>query len=597
MSENVNLSDVMGGNPPERSANVFDITSGKGVVGATPEAPKAAAVPKQQYRPVNSGPIDMSTVRPIDINNVLPKREQTDPVVNKLMADLDVAVARECDNITKRHDAIFAAQEEEREAEAQRQEDLAMEAEDTFALTGVTPPVEQNYFDDEDDDTMYDQGAFNRRFGIGTTNEDTGDTWATTSTIEDATPMYTHNITTTPAVVPAPEVNAEEHDAEGTKQTMNPFKADNDKVNILDTIADDDLFDDEEEEQSASTSDDGPSAEEMLNDLKGQIKQRSPIRKVFDLSKFTVAKKAISAQKVMKLAVHSHQNVADWVLPCAGRSISMTGLSGPEILKLNPENSNRNRINTFREMYRIIYDHVYDANKPDYEAWLKTLRFADLQHVYFALYMATFGGSNFVNYSCPKCNKVFIKDIDFKDMVVYADDETKELVQNLLKMDTTTTKAGEYETELVQVSDHYVFGIRTPSVWNVIIETASLSEQFLEKHADLIDLVAYIDAVYIIDAENEQLIPVDTKPDPDDVAKTSARRIRAMYNIISTLSSEEFYALRAAITNLDEVATKVTYKIPGCTCPDCATEIPTNTSMTPDSMLFTRHQLAAIGNM
>ena len=593
MNEHVNLSDIMGNNPPERSVNVFDITSGKGAVEAS-ETHKAAAIPKQQYRAVNSGPIDMSTMRPVDIDTILPKREQTSSMENKLMDDLDAAIARECNSITERHNAIFAAQEEEREAEIQRQEDLDMEAEDNFALTGVAAPAIVNIDNhDDDEDNMYDQGVFNRRFGIGTTNEDIGDTKAATST-EIKEPEYAHNITTTPAVV---SIINEEHEAEGG-EPMTPIKADNDKVNILDNIADDDLFDDEDEETpSVATEDDGPSAEEMLNDLKSQIKQRSPIRKILDLSKFTVAKKAISAQKVMKLAIHSHQNVADWVLPCAKRAISMTGLSGPEILKLNPENSNRNRINTFREMYRVIYDHVYDANKPDYEAWLKTLRFADLQHVYFALYMATFGGSNFVNYSCPKCNKVFIKDIDFKDMVVYADDESKTMIQNLLKMDTTTANAGEYETELIQVSDHYVFGIRTPSVWNVIIETASLSEQFLEKYADLIDLVAYIDCAYIIDEENEQLIPVDTRPDPDDVAKTSARRIRTLHNIISTLSSEEFYALRAAITNMDEIATKVTYKIPGCTCPDCATEIPANTNMTPDSMLFTRHQLAAIGNM
>ena len=71
-----------------------------------------------------------------------------------------------------------------------------------------------------------------------------------------------------------------------------------------------------------------------------------------------------------------------------------------------------------------------------------------------------------------------------------------------------------------------------------------------------------------------------------------------MYDIISTLSSEEFYALRNTINEYDEFANnKVSYKIPGCTCPSCAAEIPANTDITPDAMLFTRHQLAAIGNM
>jgi hypothetical protein len=213
--------------------------------------------------------------------------------------------------------------------------------------------------------------------------------------------------------------------------------------------------------------------------------------------------------------------------------------------------------------------------------------------------MATFGGSNFINYSCPKCKKVFIKDnIDFKDMVIYANDEAKATIQSLLKMDTTSKSKDTYESTLVQVSDNYAFAIRTPSIWNVIIETASLSDQFLQKHADLIDMVAYIDTAYIIDHANAQLVPVDTKPDPNDMAKTAARRIKAMYDIISTLSSEEFYAMRNAINEFDEFANNsVSYQIPACTCPHCAAEIPANKEITPDAMLFTRHQLAAIGNM
>ena len=81
------------------------------------------------------------------------------------------------------------------------------------------------------------------------------------------------------------------------------------------------------------------------------------------------------------------------------------------------------------------------------------------------------------------------------------------------------------------------------------------------------------------------------------MAKTAARRIKAMYDIISTLSSEEYYALRAAIGELDEEVTKMSYQIPACKCPACETEIPANAEITPDGMLFMRHQLAAIGNM
>lgn len=601
MAENVNLNDLMGNTG--RSTTVFDMTSGKGAVQASGDATEQVKRPTMQAVPVQSGPIDMSSIKPIDVNSILPKRApKVNPIEASMMADLDAAVDRECDKITELHQQIFAKQDEERQAAEERAEDERQAAEDQFALTGVQPEEKDDYDeglyeDDEVSDSITIRPPVNR---FSMVDEGTNNTIASTpvSAIEDG-PITINNMT---HVATTKNKNAEEVDA-----TLSaPFNdatiksEDNKPVNILDTINDEDLFDDEDEDTAITKSEDPePSAEELLDDLKAQIKTRiSPVRNGLDLTKFTIARKAISAQKVMKLAVHSHQNVADWVLPSAKRSISMTGLSGPEILKLNPENSNRNRQNTFRDMYRIIYDHVLDGNKPEFEVWLKQTRFVDLQHIYFALYMATFGGSNFINYSCPKCKKVFIQDIDFKDMVTYADDETKAKIQAMLKMDTTSKSADSYEAQMIQVSDSYVFAIRTPSIWNVIMETASLSDPFLQKHADLIDMVAYIDAAYIIDHSNMQLIPVDTKPDANDMAKTAARRIKAMYDIISTLSSEEFYALRNTLNEYDEFANNsISYKIPACTCKHCGTEIPANTEITPDAILFTRHQLAAIGNM
>ena len=111
-------------------------------------------------------------------------------------------------------------------------------------------------------------------------------------------------------------------------------------------------------------------------------------------------------------------------------------------------------------------------------------------------------------------------------------------------------------------------------------------------------MVSYIDSAYLIDEQNGMLIPVNTKPDPNDMAKTAARRIKAMYDIIATLNSEEFYALRSKINEHDEFATsKISYKIPETICPHCATKVPENRNVTPDNMLFMRHQLAAIANM
>lgn len=596
-----NLEDVMGKEPRKSSGGVnIDLTKPMDEIPNNDpvEATVAEAAPEvvKKAEAVETGHIDsesfdsMKTINPTDI---LPNRKPEQNSMEKdLFGALDAAVDKECEKITQRVDELTAAQKEEFDEKVRAAEEAKQAEEDNFAINGTatTASVDNadadlgDDFNDDDDQDLTTSSA--KRVSV----------FDNASTEQANTEVATTNETTSeeaPEVVkPEETVKAEEAPvANEDKPTNNEQKP----VSILGGVNDDSLFDDDDEEDPVEVDSD-----KAFEDLKAEVKEKiTPIKKNIDLSKFTIAKKSINASKLMKLAVKDHQCIADWVTYAANRPVSLTGLSGSEILKLNPDNSNRNRLNTFRDMYRIIYDHIYDGNKPEFETWLKQTRFIDLPHIQFGLYMATFQGSNFVTYSCPnnKCNKVFIKDVDFKDMIVYANDEVKQKVQDMLRMDTTSKSNDTYETDLVPISDNYVFGLRTPSIWNVIIETASLSDQFIEKYSDLIDVVSYIDAIYLIDYENNNLIPVDTKPDPNDQAKTSARRIKVFHDIISKLSSEDYYRLRAEINDYDKSANDISYQIPACTCPDCATEIPANTNMSPDNMLFTRHQLAAIGNM
>lgn len=558
----MNLDDMM---EPGSSRNSFDLTKDglKPVDGATNGKAVESAPSVTHVEPIMTGHVDLNDAKSVNIEEILPRKEKPDSnMTSDQLADLDAAVDRECERITEFHKSLAEKQEEELEAATYASEEKELEFVDRLAMGEdytAAPTVSNNAHDtiNEDDDFVSISG-----------------------------PTVVNNVT--PDMIP---------DEESKKEDDVAPVANNDKnlsVNIIDGINNEDLFDDDEEESEAPKS---ATSDEIIEDLKNQIKDKiKPIKKTFDLSKFSITQKAVSAQKVMKLVVTNNQNAADWVLPNAGVPISMTGLSGPEILKLNPENSTRNRLNTFRDMYQVIYNHLLDGNKPEFEAWLKQLRFTDIQHIYFCLYMATFNGSNFVNYSCPKCNKVFLNDVNFKDMVVYADDAVKDKIKSILSRDSTSQSADTYEATMIQISDNYALSIRTPSVWNVIMETSTLSEQFLEKYADLIDIITYIDAAYLIDANNQQLIPIDTKPDPNNMSKTAARRIATMYDIISKLSSEEFYTLRSAITDLDSSANNVTYKIPSCKCPECGADIPEMES-NPSEMLFTRHQLAAIGSM
>lgn len=599
-----NLGDVMGKEPRKSSGGVnIDLTKPMETIpnnDPVEEAPTAEAVPEVTKRAetIETGHISsekfdsMESINPTDI---LPNRKPEPNSMEKdLFGALDTAVDKECEKITQRVDELTAAQREEFDEKVKAAEEAKQAEEDDFAINGAitSTPIDDadadlgtDFNDDEDDDIDIPSASRVNVFAsedVANKEEEAPAILVTEDKSEDAAEDAKEEAPATTESVPT-----------GSKPAV-----EEQKTSILSGINDDHLFDDDEDEEDST--DDVDNSEQAFENLKAEVKEKiTPIKKSIDLSKFTIAKKSINASKLMKLAVKDHQCIADWVTYAAGRPVSLTGLSGSEILKLNPENSNRNRLNTFRDMYRIIYDHIYDGNKPEFETWLKQTRFIDLPHIQFGLYMATFQGSNFVTYSCPnnKCNKVFIKDVDFKDMIVYANDEVKQKVQDMLKLDTTSKSNDTYETDLVPISDNYVFGLRTPSIWNVIIETASLSDQFIEKYSDLIDVVSYIDAIYLIDYDNNNLIPVDTKPDPNDQAKTSARRIKVFHDIISKLSSEDYYRLRAEINDYDKSANDISYQIPACTCPDCATEIPANTNMSPDNMLFTRHQLAAIGNM
>ena len=379
---------------------------------------------------------------------------------------------------------------------------------------------------------------------------------------------------------------------------------------ILEDLADeeDDIFKDDvdEEDGDSYSSDedetpDAPDLEDMseedrqkvVDEIKTQIKNNiNPIKK-FDLERFKIKKKPVSISSIMKIT-KAETNIADWVLPVSRRSISCSAISGTEIIKLDPRNSNRNRLNTYRDIYRIIYDHIIDNNKPEFEAWLKTTPYHDLEHYYFCIYKATFGKNNFMNRECtnPKCKHTFIADINIDDMIKYVNDDVESLVKKIFEHDTTT-RNHEIENDLVQISDNYAVSLTMPTIWSVVIEAASLSQQFLEKYADLIDIYSFIDEIYFIDGENEELIPVDFKPVANDQTKTIANKIRVCYNIINSLSSDEYITLLGHIRKMDNDNIIITYQVPECTCPKCGTKIEAE-SATADELLFTRHQLGAI---
>jgi len=559
------------------------------------EAAEQRANEFKTYVPVSTNgptqkPISLSDLNPVNPAAVLPKGTEVEtPTVGSALFDqLDEAMERTKRQTQELHESIIEEAQEEAFEMGIDPVDAASQVPD--APEGVTSSEFDDLFDDEDEEDIPEEEN---------TDEDEEEV---DEAFVRAHSKSNKKKTATPKKVVEEEPVVEEKDEyEDYKNTSNSILDD------LDDEEDDDIFDDDvkdTDDESDEEEEDTPDApdfqdmseeeqQEILNDIKKQVKDNiTPIRKV-DLGSFKIKKKPVSISTIMKIT-KAETNVADWVLPTAKRSVSCSAISGTEIIKLDPSNSNRNRLNTFKDIYNIIYSHIVDSNKPDFETWLKTTAFHDLEHYYFCIYKATFGKSNFMNRECsnPKCKHTFIADFEIDDMINYENDDAKELVQRIFNHDTTT-KDHEMENTLVQISDNYAVSLSMPTIWSATIETASLSAQFLQKYADMIDIYSYIDDIYFIDAENDELIPIDFKPVANDQTKTIANKIRVCYNVINSLSSDQYITLLGYTRKMNNDNSTISYQIPECTCPKCGTKIEA-TPATADQLLFTRHQLGAI---
>lgn len=358
-----------------------------------------------------------------------------------------------------------------------------------------------------------------------------------------------------------------------------------------------DFFDVDIEDEDDHVLEDDSSAEDELEQVKAEIKNNiKPINNVIDLTKFTIAKKPASSAALLR-SVEEVKKAADWVLFAAKKAITMTSLNGVELDHFNPRNisNTRNRLNTYKELYTIMYKHLEDENKPvTLEAWTKTIPFYDINNLYFAVYRACYADNNIVPYTCPHCNKTFMINVDINKMVKFEKPEVESEFWKLYNRDTTST--GVYKAELVQISDNFVAAIKLPTVFSVIFENAALDENFLAKYSDLLGLITYIDAMYLINRETGELEEVIIKAEPNDFVKTTKRKVATFAKILCSLDSDQYNNFVAKMQDLMDSNDGISYIQPAAKCTHCGEEIP-ETQVEPLDMVFTRHQLGAISNL
>lgn len=361
----------------------------------------------------------------------------------------------------------------------------------------------------------------------------------------------------------------------------------------LDSIEFPDDEDDEDEDTDNTEKD--TDADVINNKLKESVKSKiKTVAGKYNLSAFTVSKKPVALNAVLDEVECPTRKAADWVAYNTGHKFRMLGFTGAEIDKL--ANPGGNRLQSESVRYKMLFDHIIDADKPaTMEQWAKATSYYDIQHYWFGVFRATFEGEAYMPITnCPTDNKhVFLTDnLDIMDFVKFENDEAKQRFNDIYTGKLAKSKT-LYRTDIVPVSEDFAIAFREPSIYNMVFEIAMLDQEFVDKFRDIIALISYIDDIYYINRRTMTLDPIEYRHHINNTAKTAKSKIIQYGKAIRKLSSDQYHAILMYVQEINKKDTDITYQIPEVTCIECQSTIPA-TPMGADDMVFTRHRLAAL---
>ena len=369
---------------------------------------------------------------------------------------------------------------------------------------------------------------------------------------------------------------------------------------VDDILSDENLELDEDEiykrkEQEKKDKKEREESRQRFLELKESYTEQVINSELDDLRGYKFAKSTISLGKLFNGDLTTNR-VGVWGLYNSGVSVAMTEIGGPEMEILTQQTSDNDLIDQV-STFEIIHKHVVDNNKGTMEEYFKRFTYLDLRDLFFTVYKSSFKGSNYGSFNCTneKCKKMFMSHMNFKDMVVYPNEEVEARMKAIINKDPNSSSI--IKKKLIHISPEYACTIDIPSIYKIVFEQRMISAEFRRKNEDLNNTLMYIDEIFYKDRENRMLVNIDTRHDPNNMSQSVKRKMAIYSKILMRITSDQYAHLKQQINdyigkyNDDKV--RIKYQLPEVKCPHCGTVIKAQ-EMDPLTMVFIRHQLGRL---
>ena len=316
----------------------------------------------------------------------------------------------------------------------------------------------------------------------------------------------------------------------------------------------------------------------------------------------------ISLNSALRIYLNQHPEARNpvrtiWPLMATGKPIVSTALSGQELSQFledinngffeNGQFKEEPDIEKVKSIFNALYRHYVNPGGLSFGAWLRSIFASDMADLIFSQYNALFSHNNFMSFQCQKkgCVKLYLEKKKIMDMVVFNDDEAKKRFTAICKKESVGSDLTH--TPPVPINDTFAFSFKSPSIYSMYFERASVSENDRKKYSSVIGLLPVLDSVYILDHRNKKKSRINFGVDPKSLENTTLRKIKGLMRILTTFNTDQRAKLLSEYLKIikDMNKTYISYQIPGSKCPSCGTVIPPEPT-NPFSALFTRARLS-----